>query len=171
MVGPGFWTIGNTEDSILCVHAFDVKYIAVGVHAGKSYLLQLAGETYLQLWECTLPYSIHCICHMEDHHHGNNESSTSSLPRVRHTIHHQRSRTKGARNCHETRQPVVAEEDPKPSSLPLSMELSPSEEKDAPSFEEQQNKTDEEDKKVMGHLIRMTRNHIFPLLSRTIRNW
>jgi hypothetical protein len=41
---------------------------------------------------------------------------------------------------------VVAEEDPKPSSSPLSMELcvSFSEEKDAPSFEEHQKETDEE---------------------------
>jgi hypothetical protein len=39
---------------------------------------------------------------------------------------------------------LVAEEDPKPSSSPLSMELSSSEEKDAPPVEEQKTETDEE---------------------------
>jgi hypothetical protein len=92
-VGPGFWTIGNAEDSVLCVHAFDDKYIAVGTHAGKCHLFQLAGETYLQLWECTLPYSIHGICHMmddDDHHDDDKDVSPTSIRLVvttRRSIH------------------------------------------------------------------------------------
>jgi hypothetical protein len=73
MVVQGFWNHAlEAEDSVLAVHVIvDHQLVAIGTHAGRCLLYREersdSGEnasqssSYIKVWECTLPYSVHGI--------------------------------------------------------------------------------------------------------------